>query len=353
MQENFAKKSNQTFNRIALIITAFSSLLAFLIFKISQNAYLYAGVLIHKLTADCGCTQMTQLIAMHPYIFSALFTLSILILSAFIFSIYRLFRLAVHTRKFSLSHTKITKSKHSSKLKQSISDLHLDQNKIIETRENKPIVFCFGLWIPKVCISTGLIKMLNKDELEAVLLHENSHMIAHEPAKLFIVKFFYSIFFFIPGMKTYAHKFATYSELAADERATVNFTNRPRLARAIMKILDREDQLVMRDGLALSFFTSTIEERVNKLSDNSYTPKFKIWGRGFLFSLSSVAIITLLLIALLSDSTKAFNMHSDGLCEADYSQNKNTAQSCNLNNYQKSCRNNLDAHHQSQSCNLK
>lgn len=329
--DNFAKKSNQTFQQILLIITIFSSLLAFLIFKILKNAYLYASVLVHKLVADCGCTQMTQLITMHPYVFSALFTLTALIIASFIFSAYKLIKLIISTRKFSSLYTKYTRTKHSLKLKKIIADLKLDQSKIIEIRESKPTVFCFGILIPKICISTGLIKMLDRDELEAVLLHENSHLIAHEPTKLFIVKFFYSIFFFLPGLKTSINKYTTYSELAADELATNNFTDRPKLARAIMKITDREDTLLLRDGLALSFFTSTINERVNKLSDNSYIPKFKMWGKGFLLSLFSVGLASMLLIVLLSDSAEAFNMHNASQCELNSVSNiQHQNQSCSV-----------------------
>lgn len=350
MKNTFAKKSDKAFREIILVIAAFSGLLIFLIFKISKNAYLYASVLLHKLTADCGCTQMTQLLAMHPYIFGALFTLSILIVTAIIFSICKLIKLYLQTRKFSLERTRPARTKHSPKLRQIIVELDLDKNRIIEVRKSKPIAFCFGLWIPKVCISTGLIKMLNKDELAAVLLHENSHLIAREPAKLFIVKFFYSIFFFLPGIKTSIHKYATFSELAADELATDNFTDQPKLVRAIMKIAEKEDQIILRDGLALSFFTSTIEERVNKLADNTYMPKFRLWGRGFLYSLGAVAITAMLLVVLITDSAKAFDMHSAGQCEMNSGQDQNLAQSCNLKNYQESCNNNPDAIAKNQKC---
>ncbi len=328
MQKNFAEKSKGLFRQIMLMIAGVSGLLLFLFFKIYQKIYLYAGILIHKITTACDCTQMSQLFSMHPFIFGSLVALSILIISFISRAVYKLIKLIIQTRKFSTQYLIRVKLQHSAKLRQVIADLHLDKNRIMEVRDAKPIVFCYGLWQSKVCISNGLIKILQRDELEAVLLHEASHMFAKEPLKLFIIKLFYSIFFFLPGLKTYVNKYATFSELAADECATDNFTDRAKLARAIFKISQVEEKHALRSGLALSFFTSTIAERVNKLSDNDYMPKFRVWGRGFLFGLCSVVFTISLIIVLLADSTKAFAMHDYGGCSAASTQDRAIVSAC-------------------------
>ncbi|MEK7644243.1 MAG: M56 family metallopeptidase [Patescibacteria group bacterium] len=349
MADSYALKSKRTFRQILVAISAFSGLLVFLIYRISENAYSFGTVLIHKLTTDCDCAPMTALLSMHPYIFGALSTLSILIISAFIFFIAKLARLIYRTRKFYGSYTKLSKTKHSPKLREILSNIGLGRDKVIEIREAKPIVFCYGFWIPRICISTGLVKMLNRNELQAVMLHENSHRRSYEPAKLFIVKFFCSIFFFLPGLKTYARQYATYSELAADEKATNNFTDKPRLAIAILKISEKEDRILLRDGLALSFFSSTIEERVNKLADNNYTPQFRLLGRGVLFNLGALVIAVMLLVGLTADSSAAFAMHNRS-CSADSKESTENATACLSNSNQLSCEANPSVPHSSQSC---
>ena len=354
MEWTFAVKSNKIFKQIALIIAAVVGLSFFIFFQIFQRVYLYAGVLIHKYKTDCGCTQMTQLLAMHPFIFGALLALSLVIIVFMGWAVYKFIRLSVQTRKFSNQYLTKARTKHSTKLEQIVNVLQLDKKRIIEIREAKPVVFCYGLSRPKVCISSGLIKILKQEELEAVLLHEHSHMVANEPIKLFIIKFFYSIFFFLPGIKTYLNKYVTFSELAADERATNNFTDRSKLARAILKISQAEDQHLLRTGLALSFFTSTIDERVNKLTDNAYIPKFSFFGKGFLFSLGAVIMATLLMIVLLSDSTQAFNMHDNGSCVATtLKANQSISQACELNSNQAICDQNGNFHKQIKRCNMR
>ena len=328
MKRIFANKSNRVFREIAFIITAVFGILSFFIFNIFQKAYLYVDILIHKFKTNCGCAEMAQLFVMHPFIFGALVVLVIFIIAFVSFFVYKLMKLIFQTGKFSKQYLVHKKHKHSSKLKQIISDLNLDKNKIVEVRDSKPIVFCFGLFNPKVCISNGLVKILNKDELEAVLLHEHSHMIANEPLKLFVIKLFYSVFFFLPGIKTYVNKYITFSELAADELATNNFTDRSKLARAIFKISKEEEKHLFRSELALSFFTSTIAERVNKLFDSNYAPKFRMLGKEFFLRLFFAVFVVLFTVIFLSGSTKALTMHNNGGCDLNSDSDQNIEVSC-------------------------
>jgi len=326
MEKTFAQRSRRSFGQLTLIFVGFATLVFFLFFKIAQRIKTLAAVFIHKLEVACGCTQMTQLAAMHPFITAAIVALSVLILAFIVFLVYKFVALFIQTRRFYQKNLTSAKVDLSSKLKRTLNNLGLRKNVVTEIKENTPVVFCYGLIRPRICISSGLIKILKNDELQAVLLHENQHRSSNDPLKLFIIKFFQNIFFFLPGLKTIINKYLTFSELAADEQATNNFTDRPKLARAIFKITQAEEQNTIRTGLATSFFTSTIEERVNKLADDSYLPQFKVWGRGFVFGISAVMLTVLATFIFLADSTKAFDMHNNGNCA--YSTGANS--SCNL-----------------------
>lgn len=351
MERTFAKSSNLAFGQFALIIIAASGLTFFLLLRIYQKIYLYFRILLHKIETDCGCTQMTQLIAMHPFIFGTFIALSIIILAFIFYTVYKLVRLLTNTKKFTAQYLVNIKTNHSAKLTQAIINLSLDHVKVIEIRNSKPVAFCFGLWRPRICISNGLIKILRQDELEAVLLHEQRHVISKEPIKLLIIKYFHSIFFFLPGINTHINKYLTYSELAADELATINFTDRSKLARALYKISETEEKQILGNNLALSFFSSVIAQRVNRLSDDAYKPEFKLWGKGFVFGLCSVAMVILTAFIFLMDSNKAFAMHSNGSCLADSKVSSDNL-TCNLESNEQICTQNNNKHQDMASCDM-
>ena len=314
MEKVFVKKASLAFKQLSLTFVGVSVLVIFLLYKIAERVQLFVNVFIHKLKTACGCTQMSQLVAMHPFITATLIisSLSILIFAGFF--IFKFVHLTRQTGKYHRQYLALKKANWSAELDKAVDDLSLERDGIIEINEEKPIVFCYGLFKPKVCISSGLIKLLKQDELQAVLLHESQHRLAKDPLKLFAVKLFQNAFFFLPGLKTAINKYLTYSELAADEQATDNFTDRPKLARAIFKITQAEEKNTLRDGLAASFFTSVIEERVSKLADNDYLPQFKIWGKGLAFGFFAVILTVSAAFVFLSDSTKAFEMHNTGRC---------------------------------------
>lgn len=334
----FHQKTKEVFGQIILLIFGAVGLVSLVIFKVSEKIYLFGSILVHKIKTACDCVQMTQF-SMHPFIFITLIALGLLIIIFAVFALYKLFKIIAQTKRFVRYYTVRVRAGHSSKLKSVMKYLNLNKDRIVEVSERKSVVFCFGLLRSKICISDSLVKMLRKDELEAVLLHENHHMISREPLKLFIIKYFQSVFFFLPGIKIFIRKYAIYSELAADEEATCNFNNTSKLARALFKI--SENKQAHEKGLALSFFSSVVSERVNTLSDCNYTPKFKLFSRGFFVGIFTVAVSSAFIFILLADTSKAFEMHNTSSCaltdnhsQADLTCSMNNKpQYCAKNNY--------------------
>lgn len=330
MERTFIEKSESAFRQNIFIITGVVSGAFWLFFRIYREVYSYAGVLIHKIKTACECASMAQLLAMHPFIFVALAALSLIVLTFLFYAAYKLIKIIVRTRKYTGQYLAGAKSGHSSKLRRAIVNLNLDQSRVIEIRDEKPTVFCFGLWQPKVCVASGLIKIMSQDELAAVLLHEHHHLIHRGPLKLFIIKYFQNVFGWLPGIKTCAKKYITFSELAADELATNNFTDKSKLARALFKISASEEQRFLRSGLALSFFSSVITERVNKLSDGGYAPRFNFWGKKFVLGLGLVVSGLLSMFIFLSDSASALAMHDYGGCSMNNTVGQNSVSICTM-----------------------
>lgn len=337
MSRILASKTNRAFYQtvfagfIAIIIVFFLSL------KVYRLSGLYLSVLIHKIINVCGCADMAQFLSMHPIFFGAVILLGIGIGIFILRSSHKLIKSVSQTKKYIAHYLSFAGKEHSVKLKAAIKTLDLDGKRIIEISNPEPVVFCFGVWRPKICVSRALIGILDKDELEAVLAHEAQHMASYEPLKVFIVKYFRSIFFFLPGLKNSAKKYFTFSELAADEKASGSAAERFSLASAILKISEQEESRRLKSGASLSFFGSAIEERANRLSNKAYMPKFKFLDKSLVFGSAGLIFVSLLVFLIFSGSTKAFEMYSSNGCVSGDSLKNNSA--CDFMSHQ----NNLNA----------
>ena len=316
MATSFKQQANQTWRQIILVFAAAASAMFFLTFKVYEKFNLYFDALFHKVTAACGCTEITQFISMHPLIFGLIITFGAGLLLFAVYAAYKIIRLFLQTKKFIKHYLSFAKQRPSAKLRSIIKSLNFDHNKFIEINSVEPTVFCFGFRQPKICVSRALINILTGDELKAVLCHEYQHLLSREPLKYFIAKYFQNVFFFLPAIKTLVRKYLTLSELAADAFAGHDSIAKANLAGAILKISQQNERQTIGKNLALSFFSPIIAERVNSLSDNNYTPKFKFFGRGLIAFALSLSLAASLFLLFLIDSAKAFEMHNINTCKS-------------------------------------
>lgn len=330
----FASRTNRAFLQTVFMAVVAAAAMFLLSFKAYQLSSLYLAVLMHKIKDACGCENMAQFFSMHPDIFIAVILFGAGIGIFVFYSLYKLAGLILRTRKYNAYYLSFAGSRRSAKLKAAAKALGLDETRIIEINTSDPAVFCFGFWSPKICIARGLADALSMRELKAVLSHEAQHMVSRDPLKMFIVKYFRSIFFFLPGIKNFAKKYITFSELAADEKASGNPDERSGLAGAILKISGQEEALPEKAGLSLSFFGSVMEERANRLSDKSYIPKFNFLDKSVIAGSLGLAIISLAAIFVFSDSTKAFEMHNISGCVSPIGNDRDSDLVCALSGEQ-------------------
>lgn len=112
--------------------------------------------------------------------------------------------------------------------------LHDLEGKVIAIRDRDSFSFCFGLFRPKIGLSTGLIRRLTMKELEAVLLHERAHLMRRDPLKVLIGKTIASAFLFLPIFGEIFRNMEATSELIAD-RATVEAQQTTKFLRHAMR----------------------------------------------------------------------------------------------------------------------
>ena len=254
-------------------------LLAGLIFKIYNYIFSAAGeFMLSKANAACGCAAFTSesrsaLVGFLLFVGGALALTIIIAAGRVVFSTIKTNNFVKIQWLASARGGSASGGKNSLKLAQITNMLGIT-NQVAEIRSNDPIIFCHGIINPKICISSKIVDILSFSELRAVLLHETQHIISREPARLLAIKFI-NTFRFIPGIKNLTKKYLSFSELAADELATNNFTEKIDLARAMRKVLALKEKAIIQSGMALSFFSQITEDRVRALSEDDYTPTYK------------------------------------------------------------------------------
>jgi len=114
---------------------------------------------------------------------------------------------------------------------------HLDvRGRVIITTDNTVFAFCSGLIQPRIFLSDGLVGMLSRDELEAVLLHERHHLLQRAPLRLFVTSLARRLAFLFPVLEVVADRIVIRAELEAD-RASLSIVSVDVLASALVKVM--------------------------------------------------------------------------------------------------------------------
>jgi len=83
----------------------------------------------------------------------------------------------------------------------------------------RPQAFCAGFLRPRIYLSTGTVKALSADELDAVMAHEAHHAQLRDPLRVFVTRVLSDGLFFLPAVRRLAERYGALAELAADSAA--------------------------------------------------------------------------------------------------------------------------------------
>lgn len=100
-----------------------------------------------------------------------------------------------------------------------------------------PIAITMGLMSPKIIISTGLMNLLTKEELHAVIFHEMYHKSSRDPLKIFLLSLFASTMPYFPILKWFNQKYRIIQEVLADELAISEQETSVNIGSALLKML--------------------------------------------------------------------------------------------------------------------
>lgn len=110
--------------------------------------------------------------------------------------------------------------------------------------------FSFGVWPPRVMLSTGMLDLLTPEELHALLLHEAYHVRTLDALKVAIARAMARALFFVPLAQDLAHGYLIHKELAADEHVMREMGDRWPLASALYKLARRAQDCTVAGAVA-------------------------------------------------------------------------------------------------------
>jgi Zn-dependent protease with chaperone function len=132
--------------------------------------------------------------------------------------------------------------------------------------DERPFSFCYWFLRPRICVSTGLLARLARDEIAAVLLHERSHLRRRDPLRLVVARYFAAGLYVVPVVEDLVETYTLEKELEADQDAVSALGDVRPLARALYKVLpdaDRVDLGLLTPVGALSVTEARIEQLVS------------------------------------------------------------------------------------------
>lgn len=100
----------------------------------------------------------------------------------------------------------------------------------------RPLAHTLGLWRPRIVVSTGLLGLLDRESLVAVLAHERHHVRRREPLRQLLGVIASSALFFMPLAGELHRRYRWHREVEADD-AAARVSSDEAVHRALVQVL--------------------------------------------------------------------------------------------------------------------
>ncbi len=127
----------------------------------------------------------------------------------------------------------------------------------------KRFAFCLGIRNPQIYLSTGLVTLLNTQEIEAVLLHEKYHMDKRDTLIMLIASIGESLLPFFPLLSDFLYNYRIEREIKADQEAIRGIGDKKPLIAVLKKMLGASNRADIY--LAAIADQDTLEPRILSL----------------------------------------------------------------------------------------
>lgn len=287
--------------RINKQLFIFSSLLILLIASYFFVLVKFLPILVHH--TFYYCREMARVISLSLPGNWGIVVFGVLIIPA-LYTAFKLFATLVQVYKFRQLLSQSISKEHG--LSDIFKSLKL-ADKAVVLRETKPFAYCFGVRNPKIFITTGLIALVNKRELEVILRHEKYHLEHRDNLILLIATFIESLFPFFPILTDLIRIYKIDRELLADQAAIQGEADTRSLSSVLKKLLQYEPVTLPALAPAIAD-VDTLETRIKSLLSIKADYR-KLGKRNLIYSALFIAV----LIGLMTTPVNAVELHTDGL----------------------------------------
>ncbi len=158
------------------------------------------------------------------------------------------------------------------------SSTNIDNQEVKILNSSFPYAAQVGFLRSQLVISEGLIQLLSKDHLNAVIAHENAHKTYKDPFFFFWLFYLKKIAFLFPNNETNWQNLLLLRELRADKKAAekVDFLL---IAESLVTVTSATVKQKQSLNLMLQcpFNDDRLEERINNLLEENHQFKFNWW----------------------------------------------------------------------------
>ncbi len=147
-----------------------------------------------------------------------------------------------------------------------------------------------GLWKPRMILSSGLMDMLEPNELHAVIEHEKCHMRYRDPLAIFLLSMISKSMWYIPIFAWMADKYPIMIELRADKYAITQMKQSAHLGSALLKLLKQAPTPHVSLSHA-SFAETSMNVRIMHILDPQMKISFKWPFVRLLISLLTIILL--------------------------------------------------------------
>ncbi|PKG23333.1 M56 family metallopeptidase [Niallia nealsonii] len=202
---------------------------------------------------------------------------------------------AIQIRKMNKKLLRFVNEEYSLELKKMLES---GQKHILVIEHDEPIAITMGFFQPKIILSTGLWKLLSKEEIQAVLFHEAYHQKKLDPLKCFLTHLFSSIIWYIPLLKWISQQYIIIQEVLADDYAMSKSGNPIDISNALIKMIKNQQQ--KKQSLTyVSFAETSVNYRIKYILDPENIYSVKLPFLSTVVSLNIFLIVSILFMITL------------------------------------------------------
>lgn len=244
-----------------------STTMVFLSLIISGTIFLQMGIYVVSLLA--GWNVRFNLVAVcHSWLkmigLSSLeFILDALVIYTLSFSVWKILSQWVQASRMKKRFELYTAEMLTTNMNQSFSQ---GKDDFIVISHPAPLAITMGFIQPKIVLSTGLISLLNEEELQAVIAHELYHKENRDPLTMFLMALCASTIWYIPILQWFNEQYRIIKELLADDYAIDKQGTSVNLSSALLKMLKVGQHEKMAFAYA-SFADTSVNYRIDYLLD--------------------------------------------------------------------------------------